>query len=155
MRRSPFPRLKLFDELEEWDRLFDMDHFFEPFWKTTMIDVYDKDVVPLVDISEDKDKFEVTADMPGLKKEDIDVSFENHVLSIRAARKEEKDEEKKGWVRKERTYSTFARSIPFAVEVDEENIKASYKDNGVLKVTVPKKEVKKVEDKKRKIEIES
>ncbi|NTU98067.1 MAG: Hsp20/alpha crystallin family protein [Chlorobiaceae bacterium] len=92
-----------------------------------------------VDISEDEEAIYVSADMPGMKKEDVKVSLEDDILCISTERKQEEEEKKKGYHRIERTWGSMSRSFSVGENVDPENIAASY-DNGVLKVTIPKKE---------------
>ncbi|NTW56435.1 MAG: Hsp20/alpha crystallin family protein [Chlorobiaceae bacterium] len=92
-----------------------------------------------VDISEDEKAIYVSADMPGMKKEDVRVSLEDDVLCISAERKQEEEEKAKGFHRIERTWGSMSRSFTVGENVDAENISASY-DNGELKVTIPKKE---------------
>ncbi|MCF8384068.1 MAG: Hsp20/alpha crystallin family protein [Chlorobium sp.] len=92
-----------------------------------------------VDISEDEKAIYVSADMPGMKKEDVKVSMEDDVLCISAERKQEEEEKKKGYHRIERSWGSMSRSFSVGDNVDGENIEASY-DNGVLKITLPKKE---------------
>lgn len=92
-----------------------------------------------VDISEDEQAIYVSADMPGMSKEDVKVSLEDDILCISAERKQEEEEKKKGYHRIERTWGSMSRSFSVGENVDPENIVASY-DNGVLKVTIPKKE---------------
>ena len=80
------------------------------------------------------------ADLPGFKKEDIDVNLENNYLTIKAERKVENEEkDKKGrYIRCERSYGSFVRSFDVS-DVDTDKITASYED-GVLKLNMPKKE---------------
>jgi len=92
-----------------------------------------------VDISEDDKAIYVSADMPGIVKEDVKVSMEDDVLCISAERKQEEEEKKKGYHRIERTWGSMSRSFTVGDNVDAENIDAAY-DNGVLKITLPKKE---------------
>ncbi|MEE9904170.1 MAG: Hsp20/alpha crystallin family protein [Chlorobium sp.] len=92
-----------------------------------------------VDISEDEQAIYVSADMPGMKKEDVKVSMEDDVLCISAERKQEEEEKKKGYHRIERTWGSMSRSFTVGDNVDADNIQASY-DNGELKITLPKKE---------------
>ncbi|WP_449258647.1 Hsp20/alpha crystallin family protein [Chlorobium limicola] len=92
-----------------------------------------------VDISEDEQAIYVSADMPGMKKEDVKVSMEDDVLCISAERKQEEEEKKKGYHRIERTWGSMSRSFTVGDNVDADNIQASY-ENGELKITLPKKE---------------
>jgi len=97
---------------------------------------------PEVDIRETDKEITITADLPGMKLEDIDVSVDENQLVIKGERKLEKKEEEKDYVRVERSYGSFYRSFSIGIPVKEDQIKASYKD-GVLKIVVPKAEAKK------------
>jgi len=97
---------------------------------------------PAVDLYEDKDSVFVKAELPGLKKEDIDVSLEDGVLTISGERKSEEKVEGKEACRSERFYGQFRRSITLSSEVKADQVTAAYKD-GVLTVTLPKVEAAK------------
>jgi HSP20 family protein len=92
-----------------------------------------------IDVTEDEKAFAVKADIPGVKKEDIQVEVDDDLVSIRAEVKQEK-EEKKGEkvVYSERSYGMASRSFTLPGAVDEKGAKAEYKD-GVLSLTLPKK----------------
>jgi HSP20 family protein len=92
-----------------------------------------------IDVKEAEKEFAVTAEIPGVKKEDIAIDVEGDTVSIRAEAKQEK-EEKKGEkvVYSERSYGMVSRSFSLPVDVDDKAVKAEYKD-GVLKLTLPKK----------------
>ncbi len=92
-----------------------------------------------VDISEDEQAFFLSADIPGVRKEDVKVTMDEDVLCISAERSQEEDEKNKNYHRVERSWGSLSRSFTIGFNVDSENIKASY-DNGVLKIVVPKKE---------------
>lgn len=94
---------------------------------------------PSVDIIEHEDKVLIRADMPGLEKSDIKVVVNDGLLTIEGARREERDEKSKGFVRSERFVGNFARSFNLPAWADASKIDANYK-NGVLEVTVPKTE---------------
>jgi HSP20 family protein len=96
--------------------------------------------VPSVDIKEDKESFVIEADIPGVDPEDIEVSMENGVLTIRGERNLEKREEDKSYKRVERLHGTFYRRFSLPETADPEKISASGK-NGVLQVRIPKREV--------------
>ena len=99
--------------------------------------------VPPVDIVENENELVVKADVPDMKFEDIDVRLENRTLTLKGARKFEKETtEKGGWHRIERSYGSFERSFALPDTVDPEHVKADYK-NGTLTVTLPKKEIAK------------
>ncbi|MDD5018318.1 MAG: Hsp20/alpha crystallin family protein [Eubacteriales bacterium] len=90
------------------------------------------------DVKETKDAFIVEAEMPGVKKEDVTLICENGVLTISAKISDEKNEEKENYVRKERVTGEVKRSFALR-KIDEENIAAKFED-GILYVTLPKKE---------------
>ncbi|MGZ8993723.1 MAG: Hsp20/alpha crystallin family protein [Burkholderiaceae bacterium] len=92
-----------------------------------------------VDVNEKEDAFVVKADIPGIRKEDIDVSVNGNSLTISAEVKKESDEKKDGKVlRSERYYGVATRSMSFGNDVDATAAKAKY-ENGVLELTLPKK----------------
>ncbi|HYK62528.1 MAG TPA: Hsp20/alpha crystallin family protein [Bryobacteraceae bacterium] len=105
--------------------------------------------VPPVDISENENELVVKADVPDVKFEDIQVNLENDTLTLKGVRKFEKASDKGGYHRIERSYGSFERSFTVPNTVDAEHVKADYK-NGVLTVTLPKKETAKP----RKINVE-
>jgi len=105
---------------------------------------------PDVDIKETETEITVKADLPGMKKEDIEVSLDNDLLVIKGERKFEKEEKEKDFVRVERSYGSFYRSFTVGVPVKEDEIKASYKE-GVLEVVIPKAEIKKA----KKVEVKT
>jgi HSP20 family protein len=97
---------------------------------------------PAVDIVETEDELIVKADLPDVRLEDIDVRVENGTLSLKGERKFEKELADKGYHRIERSYGSFMRSFSVPSSVDTEKVSADYK-NGVLTVTLPKKEAAK------------
>lgn len=97
---------------------------------------------PPVDILETENEVVLKADLPDVKLEDIDIRLENGTLSLKGERKFEKAENGKGYHRIERGYGAFARVFTLPDTLDGERVRADYK-NGVLTVTLPKKEVAK------------
>jgi HSP20 family protein len=95
--------------------------------------------MPAVDIHETEDGYVVKADLPGLKKEDIQIDLKDSTLTLKGEKKFEEKVSKDNYIRTERAYGTFVRSFTLPHNVDAEKIKASYKD-GVLELTLPKKE---------------
>jgi HSP20 family protein len=93
--------------------------------------------VPRVDIHEEKDRFVVLADVPGVDPKDIDITAENGVLTVRGERKVEKRESENGYERIERVAGTFLRRFTLPEGANTEQIKAK-QTNGVLEVTIPK-----------------
>ncbi len=94
---------------------------------------------PALDVQEDKDNYIFRAELPGLKREDIEVSLQDGALVISGERKIEKVEEGTEIHRQERYYGKFQRALSLPAPVAADKIKAQYKD-GVLTVTVPKAE---------------
>ncbi len=134
-------------------RFFDMDRFFDDFWSpsTTEADSPESFFSPRVDIVDRDDHYEITAEMPGIKKEDIHITLENGVLRLEAETTQETKEEKEGKViRQERRYGKYVRSFDLGSDVHEEDIDASF-ENGVLKLSAPKKT--KAAPEQRRIEI--
>ncbi len=103
---------------------------------------------PTVDIYENKDRIVIEADLPGMNREDIHLTFGNNVLTLSGERRFEKKDEADNYHRVERAYGTFTRS--FAVQQTDsiEGVTAGY-DNGILRIDLPKRE----EVKARRIEI--
>ena len=97
-------------------------------------------LVPRLDVVERDNEFVVKAEMPGMKKDDIEVSLENGVLTITAETKSE-TEEKEGdrVIRQERRYGKYLRSLRLGKEIDDRKVKATYRD-GVLELVLPKAE---------------
>jgi HSP20 family protein len=94
---------------------------------------------PAVDIKEDPDKFVLQADLPGVKPEEIDITMEDGVLTIKGEKKTEAKTEKDGFKRVERTYGSFHRrfSLPDTANSDAISAKSNY---GVLEIVIPKRE---------------
>ena len=105
---------------------------------------------PNVDIYENKDQIVLEAELPGMKREDFDLSVENNVVTLRGERHFEKKDESDNYHRVERAYGSFTRSFTLPNTVSAEDATAEY-NNGVLRVTLPKRE----ETKARRIEVKS
>ena len=95
--------------------------------------------MPPVDIQETEDAYRLTAELPGLSKDDINITLENNVLRLSGERKFEKDVKKESYHRIERTYGTFARAFTLPSQVSSEKVQAAF-ENGLLTITVPKAE---------------
>jgi HSP20 family protein len=118
----------------EIDRLFDT-----PFGFLAPATSFFEGWTPAVDIYEDKDKYVIKAELPGMKKEEIEVSLDGNTLSISGERKQEEEKREGDRYRSERFFGRFQRSVTVPVAVQSGNIQAGYKD-GVLTVTLPKSE---------------
>ena len=94
-------------------------------------------VAPRMDISEDDHAFTVTAEMPGARPEDVEVTVDDDVLTIRAERTQERETNRRNYHLVERSVGVFQRSLRLPAAVDPGKVQASF-DNGVLSVTIPK-----------------
>ena len=136
------------------NNLFDDDWmnfpFDQDFWgkKNPLYGKHVKNMMK-TDIREHEKGYEVDIDLPGFKKDEIGIELENGYLTVSAAKGLDKDEEdKKGkYIRKERYAGAMQRSFYVGEYVTQEDIKAKY-ENGILRLSVPKKEAKPVETKK-------
>lgn len=137
------------------ENLFDdlMDFHFPEFRDFENIDkkLYGRHAAHVMktDVHENEDGYEVDIDLPGFKKEEITLNLENGYLVVGAAKGLDKDEkDKKGkLIRQERYAGSMRRSFYVGEHIKEEDIKAKFED-GVLKLTVPKREAPKVPEKK-------
>jgi HSP20 family protein len=103
-------------------------------------DVFTRGWVPAVDIYETPEhEFVIKAELPEMKREDINLSFENNVLTLRGERKFDQEVRREAFQRFERQYGAFTRSFTLPATVDGTRIRATYKD-GVLTVRVPQRE---------------
>lgn len=135
-RRSEYPFSRLFDQYAR--------DFFAPF-----LDDFDVDrsltsgnpdnFIPRVEVKDSEKGYEVCAELPGIKPENIDLRLEDNSLIIKGERKEERKQEEEGRVRSEFSYGSFYRTIPLRQDVDDQNINASYED-GLLRVSLSKKQ---------------
>jgi HSP20 family protein len=119
--------------------LFDFDHLLNGFWSPSreISDSTDVAFSPRVDIEEKKDSYKITAELPGVDRDDVRVSLENGVLSIEAESHQEETEEQDGRIiRQERRYGKFIRSFNLGSNASEKDIKAKFK-NGILTIKAP------------------
>ena len=120
------------NELVRWNR--ELDNFFGWPTRTRMF-------TPTVDIEELDDAFVITADLPGIKKEEIEIQVENETLTLSGKREQSSssEDQQNGYRRRERSYGTFSRRFRLGPEVATGEINASY-ENGVLSLRLPKAE---------------
>jgi HSP20 family protein len=97
---------------------------------------------PAVDIYEEKGDYIVKAELPGLTKEDIDISVQGSTVTIKGEKKQERESKESGYYCCERSYGRFERSFDLPNEIDASKVKATFKD-GVLEVTLPQSEAAK------------
>ena len=95
--------------------------------------------LPATDVFEDKDAVKIVAELPGVQPEDVKISLENNLLTIRGEKRQKAEETNERVHRYERTYGSFERAFSLPTTVDPEKIAADYA-NGVLTVTIPKAE---------------
>jgi len=119
MWRSPF-RSSVFDVVPLWGR--------ETRWPAA----------PAVDFTDTEKAYEITAELPGIDEKNVEVKVANGVLTIKGEKQEEKEEKKKDYYLRERTYGAFERSFQLPDGVETDKIEASFK-KGVLTVTLPKR----------------
>ena len=115
----------------EMDRLF--DKFFE------MMPFSEQEFVPSVDVSETANEIMVQAEIPGIDPQELDISLNGRLLTIRGEKKSEHEEEKENYHKIERRYGSFSRTLELPSDIDPDRVEAKYKD-GVLKIILPKTE---------------
>jgi len=132
-RWNPFRELTRFDPFADVEEFF-KDFGMRPAWRGLEMEPQIK-----MDVSEDDKSYTVKAEIPGVKKEDINVSVDGNLVSISAeARQEKEEKEGKRVVRRERYYGAVSRSFTLGQDVDLGKAEAKYED-GVLMLTLPKK----------------
>lgn len=141
--RNPINTTRKFDLINEFFNALEAQRNEEP--KEIV------DFVPAVNTREGDDAYYIELDLPGIKKEDVEISVDKNILTIKGKREVKKEEEKDDYYRIESKYGTFARSFTLPEKVDSKNIRATG-ENGVVEITIPKLKVEK--DTTKKIEIE-
>jgi len=119
---------------------FPLDRVFNEFWARTVPEApaVAETWAPRVDIRDEKDAVLVTAELPGVAKDEVSVQLKDGVLRIKGEKHTEKAENENGFYRSERVYGAFERSFTVPDTLDAEKIEAEYA-NGVLKLTLPKR----------------
>ena len=126
---------RLFEDFQlgAWRSPFGRGAFdVQPFWRG---DLWSR--APAVDIVDKENAFEISAELPGVDENSIDVKFSDGTLTIKGEKRDEREEKKKNFYLAERRYGSFQRSFSIPAGVDANRIEASFK-NGVLTVTFPK-----------------
>lgn len=137
-------------KLAKWDPFREMEGMLDPYSKSLDwpfrggrdLNTTGADWAPRADISEADAAFCITAEIPGLKREDVKINIEDHVLSVSGEKNQEKEEKGETFHRIERFYGSFKRSFSLPENVNEDKIEAVFKD-GLLTLTIPKTEVEK------------
>ena len=147
-------------KLARWDPFRDVEDVFDRYTRSLGMPMrmrHGQDLMlsdtgewsPRVDISETEKEFKITAEIPGIKREDVKISIEDGVLTVHGERKEEKEEKGHKLHRVERFYGSFSRSFVLPQNTDEKHVDATFKD-GLLTLVIPKKEA----DKPKSIEVQ-
>jgi HSP20 family protein len=130
----------MYDPWSELDRLqdeindlFDVDRF------PTTSGLFDRPISPAIDVIENPENYKVICELPGIDLEDIDVSITSNVLTIKGEKKEDKEEKKGRYYRKESCAGGFQRTLSLPGSVEADKVKAEFK-NGIMSITLPKKE---------------
>jgi len=142
--KKPGEMMSRGEGFEHW-----LDRLMEDMWRRPFPSVFGRDRwlpvrplgirMPSLDVYEEKDSVVVKAELPGMKKEDIEVNLTGENLTIKGEKKEEKEVKEDDYYRRERSYGSFLRSVDLPCEVKSGEIKASFKD-GVLEIRMPKTE---------------
>lgn len=125
---------RLSDLREEIDRLFDL-----PLAGFSASSPWMSGWTPALDVYEDKDQFVVKAELPGMKKDDIEVSLHDGSLTLSGERKNQHENREEGVYRSERYFGRFQRTVDLPAAVADDKVKAEYRD-GILSITLPKAE---------------
>ena len=123
------------------------DVFFDRLWQEWHRDM-GEEWTPSLDFVEKDGEYHLTAELPGINKDDINVSFDNGIITISGKKGSKKETDGANYHLMETRYGSFSRSLRLPGEVDEEKVDATYKD-GILTITMPKSE----ETKRKKIEV--
>ena len=130
--------LSPFEEMEHWFEESFKKHFYAPWMPQFRFPEF-REFSPSVDIFEDGNDVVVKAEIPGMSKDDIEVSISDNVISISGEKRTEEKIEKKNFARLERSYGSFSRRMTLPAEVQTDKVKAAFKD-GILEVRIPKSE---------------
>ncbi|WP_195953579.1 Hsp20/alpha crystallin family protein [Clostridium saudiense] len=123
----------------ENNRGLTINDMFNDFFNDNMLSKFNSNGSFKTDIKETPEEYIVHAELPGVKKEDIKVDYNNNYLTISATRNNEFEEKKDNYIRRERSYGSVSRGF-YISNVNKDSIKAKF-DNGVLNIELPKKEL--------------
>ena len=115
-----------------------IDEFFND-WFTGPANVENRQMMPAADVVDKGDRYHLEVELPGVKKEDVNIEIKDDSLVIEAAKNYEKKVEEKDYHLRERAYGSFRRSFSLSSHIDREKIDAKY-ENGILTLELPKKE---------------
>jgi HSP20 family protein len=131
LRRRRLHPIRFFDDMRDF-----FGSFYENFPSWDELPSWSKEH-PAVDVREEKDKYRIEADLPGMTEEDVEVRVDNDVLTIASKKEEKKEEEREGYLMRERRSAAFRRRFRIPSDVDQDKIKANFKE-GVLTLDLPR-----------------
>lgn len=134
---TPWNPSDLLAEFDTFQR--EIDRMFDRFRGGIVDDGTTSTFLPAVDIIEEKDEYIVKLELPGVNKNDVKITVQNDILTIKGEKKSEHESKDKNYHRMERAYGVFQRSFTLPSSVNSDKIDASY-NNGVLTITLPKVE---------------
>jgi HSP20 family protein len=117
----------------------DLNNFFEDFFENRPVSTEEGQISPRINVEETENEWLVSAELPGVKREDVRVNYQDGALSISGEKKFEKEDKGKNYHRVERSYGKFYRSINVNSSILADKIDASFKD-GILTINLPKAE---------------
>ena len=123
--------------LSRWSPMREFDELFSDFFASPLVRSEQRTWYLPLDVVDTGSDYQVKAAVPGFKPEDIEVTFQDKVLSIKAQRKAESEKREGNYLRREMTYGNFSRSIQLPGDVNVKDIKAAF-ENGVLTIDIPK-----------------
>jgi HSP20 family protein len=132
------------------------DEFFRDFgsmqWPSLWQDQAEGVLSPRFDVSETDNEVQITAELPGMDEKDIEVTFDDNVLTVKGEKKQEHEEKNKNYFMSERTFGQFQRVITLPAGIDVDKVKAQFK-KGILSIRVPK--VATAHTERKKIEVKT
>ncbi|MBI1939102.1 MAG: Hsp20/alpha crystallin family protein [Ignavibacteriales bacterium] len=129
-----------FEPLRELETIHDrFQRFFDEF--SNLGFPFNDNFYPRIDIAEDENKINVTAEIPGVKKDQIKITLQDNILTIEGEKKKEEEQKSRNFYRVERSYGSFKRSFTLPVEVDSDKVEAKFED-GTLNISLKKMEPK-------------
>jgi HSP20 family protein len=144
MKLNPWRRMEAApslpaQNLASWIQRFFDDDWFSPPVTSRLPETFTRGGVPAVNVAETEKEMTVTVELPGLKEDDIHVTFQGDLLTVRAERKFEEEKKDKQYHRVESQYGTIERVLTMPRGLKQDAIEARYK-NGILTLTIPKVE---------------
>ena len=141
-RQQPSAERSPLAEIARWEQ--QMERRFADLFSGRIARLWDENeeaeiAEPALDLYEDENEIVVKAELPGMAKDDIQISFADNVLTLRGEKKKEEEDKGKDYYRSERVYGAFVRSVVLPAEVNPEKATALFK-NGVLEIRLPKSE---------------